>query len=128
MKLAALLICFLISSTASGTTYEYPKERIPEVSLVEACDMAATMLKSQSEAALYHGYHASLWGSADPRDGGWHVWFSDKDGNVVIARIPLRGDSCTLSFLPKQEKGRDVKFRREGTKVIITANEAKAAK
>ena len=122
MKLAVALLLWLSTLSAFTSTYTYPKERKPEISLVEAHAIAEAMLKSRADGARYHSYGANLWGDKDPKDGGWDVWFTDKDGNVCVARIPLQEKTCSLLYL-QGDRGK-ITFTRDGHKVAASAKES----
>src|SRR4030095_5108419 len=134
MKLAALLFPFFCaSSIAFASLYAYPNNKKPAVSLIEACEMAATMLKSQGDEGRYHIVGARLLGDeSQSGDGAWTIYFYDTDGNQVWAHIPLRDQFCALHYYPhdydKKGGDREVEFARAGTKVSVPGKERKKPK
>jgi hypothetical protein len=126
MKLASLLFVFFLSvSIATASTYGYPKKKRPAVSLIEACEIATAMLKSQGKDAQFHAFGTTLRGDREHSgDGAWTIYFSDEAGNETWAYIPLKSNTCSLSYhvsdqSKRPENAPEVKFNREGTKVTV---------
>lgn len=130
MRLAALFLALVMTTViASASTYGYPTNIKPAVSLLEACNMAAAMLKAQGDVERFHSYSADLLGDEKGAgDGAWTIRFSDADGNKVWAHIPLHGKSCSLAYYAhdystKGGERREIKFVREGAQVSAPVKE-----
>lgn len=92
------------------------------------------MLKLRGEESQYHIYGVTIFGDkAQSGDGAWNIRLSDEEGNEVWAYIPLRKESCSLTYYAHDyaEKGgkrREIQFKREGTKVTASEKEQKEGK
>jgi hypothetical protein len=99
--LTMLSFAFAASSVCQASLYSYPEKKRPAISLIEACQIAQKMLKTQKDDKRYFITEVNLLGDKEQSGwGAWNLWHYDAKGNKVNVYIPFPTGKPSLNYYP----------------------------
>ncbi len=116
MKASLVFVAiWLLPLFTQASLFDYPLNKRPEISLLEACQIAQRMLKTQGDDERYYIIEVSLFGDREQSgEGAWNLSHSDAKGNTVNAFIPFPSGKPSLHYYPHDYStnggDREIKF------------------
>ena len=100
--LSTALMMLAVSVASRADTFVFPRDKRPEIDLVEACNIVRMLIRSQGDENRYSIHNASLRGNKKQDGAGaWILWCYDKKGNYITVTITFPNRHYWLRYFPR---------------------------
>lgn len=101
-SLIVIAYMFLSASFCHGTSYSYPPDKRPSLSLREACGVGEKLLSKLGLESRFYIY--DVWLNGDEKGSGkgaWHLRCCSPEGDEIQISIHFPDDLCVVRPEPK---------------------------